>query len=396
MAGILNGVRVLDLTRNVAGPYCTMILGDLGADVIKIERPQGGDDTRHWQPPSWNGSSTTFLGLNRNKKGLAVDLDHEEGRQIVLRLASEMDVVVESFRHGSLRKRGLAYEQVSTVNPRVIYCSISGFGTRGPHRDRPGYDPVIQAYSGIMSITGEEGRPPVRVGPSIVDMGTGLWCVIGILAALHERERTGRGCRIETSLLEVGVAWVGYQVAGYLGTGTVPGRSGSQVAMIAPYEAFATEDDHLFVAAPNDQIFARLCEAVGLADLPRHDRFRTNYNRVTHREELHQVLQERLKTDTACRWEELLLSQQIPCSRIRTLDEVVADPQVEAMELLMPIPHPAIPDLKLVDLPLTISGQRAARRDPPPDLGQHSQEVLRSMGYGEEHIQVLRQMGVIS
>lgn len=396
MAGILNGINVLDLTRNVAGPYCTMILGDLGAEVVKIERPDGGDDTRHWHPPSWNGYSTTYLGLNRNKKSLAVDLEHKEGQEIVRRLAAEADVIVESFRHGSLARRGLAYEQLSALNPRIIYCSITGFGARGPHRDRPGYDPVIQAYAGIMSITGEADRPPVRVGASIVDMGAGLWCAIGLLGALYDREHTGRGCRIETSLLEVGVAWVGYQLAGYLGSGNVPGRLGSRAAMIAPYEAFATKDEYLFLAAPNDQIFAHLCRALGLSQLPDDERFRTNTDRVAHREELHQMLEKQLKTDTATSWETLFLKRQIPCSRIRALDQVAVDPQVEALNLLMSLAHPAIPDLRLVNLPVQVNGRRAARHEPPPEVGQNSDEILTRLGYGEDRIRELRRMGVVA
>jgi len=372
-----------------------MILGDLGAEVIKIERPDGGDDTRDWHPPSWSGYSTTFLALNRNKKSLAVDIDDRDGREIVLRLATGADVIVESFRHGSLSKRGLAYAQVSALNPRLVYCSITGFGARGPHRDRPGYDALIQAYAGIMSITGEPEGGPVRVGPSIVDMGAGLWAALGILGGLYQRERTGRGRPIETSLLEVGVAWVAYHMAGYLGGGTVPGRTGSQVAMIAPYEAFATEDEYLLLAAPNDHIFERLCRALGVSEVSEDERFRTNADRVAHREELHQLLEHRLATASARRWEALFLEQQIPCSRIQTLDEVATDPQVEALGLLTGLFHSGIPNLRLVDLPLMIGGRRAARQEPPPELGQHSDEILQQLGYGRDRIEDLRRRAVI-
>ena len=395
MAGVLNLVRVLDLTRNVAGPYCTMILADLGADVVKIERPGEGDDTRQWRPPTWNGQSTTFLGLNRNKRSLAVDLDSPEGAAIVRRLALSADVVVESFRPGSLARRGLAYEEINRDHPRVIYCSITGFGASGPHRDRPGYDPVVQAYSGIMSITGEDGRPPVRVGPSLVDMGTGVWAALAIVGALYERERTGRGAQIATSLLEVGVAWVSYQLVGYLGSGRVPGRMGSQVAMIAPYEAFATKEGYLFIAAPNDQIFARVCGALGLDVLPNDPRFRTNPKRVVHREALHKLVEERLRERPAREWESLFLTLQIPCSRIRTLDEVVSDLQVQALELLMELPHPDIPDLRLVDLPVTVGGKRAQRRLPPPRLGEHTDKILGEIGYGMDEIEALRRRNIV-
>ncbi len=395
MAGILDGIRVLDLTRNIAGPFCTMILGDLGADVVKVERPGAGDDAREWQPPAWNGRSTTFLGFNRNKRSLAVDLDQPDGQAIVRRLAAGADVFVESFRPGSLARRGLDYDSLRETTPRMIYCSITGFGTTGPHQDRPGYDPVVQAYSGIMSLTGEPGRPPVRTGPAIVDMGSGMWCATGVLGALFVRERTGEGCRVETSLLETGVAWIGYNLLGYLATGIVPEPVGSGAAMIAPYEAFATRDGHLQLAAGNDQIFARLCGALGMTGLPADARFRTNAERVAHRDALHEILEERFRGQTAREWEATLLAHQIPCSRVRTLDEVAADPQVEALEMLPRIPHPAIPDFRAANLPLSINGRRAVRLTPPPEVGQHTGEILETAGYSEAQIADLRRRGVI-
>ncbi|HYM70754.1 MAG TPA: CoA transferase [bacterium] len=395
MPGILDGVRVLDLTRNFAGPCCTQILGDLGADVVKVERPGPGDDTREWRPPDWNGVSTSFMSFNRNKRSLAVDLDDPDGQAIVRRLALRSDVVVESFRYGSLAKRGLDYARVSTENPRVVYCSINGFGSTGPLRDRPGYDPVVQAYSGIMSITGEPGRRPLRTGPSIVDIGTGMWCGLAVVGALYARERTGRGARIESSLLETGVAWVGYHLIGYFATGRVPGPVGSSASMIAPYEGFATRDGHLQLAAGNDTIFARLCRVLDLAELPADRRFRTNADRVAHREELHEILEAKFVTRSAREWEETLSAHEVPCSRVRRLDEVTRDPQVAALSMFPSVPHPAIPDLRLVDQPFRIDGERAARLQPPPSVGQHTDEILADCGYGAAEIADLRGRRVI-
>ena len=393
--GILDGVRVLDLTRNIAGPYC--------ADDPRRSRrrcgqggaPGGGDDARAWQPPSWHGYSTTFMNFNRNKRSLAADLDSADGQEIIRRLARRADVVVESFRTGSLAKRGLDYARVRADNPRVIYCSITGFGSTGPLRNRPGYDPVVQAYSGIMSTTGEPGRAPARTGPSIVDNGAGMWCALAVLGALYARERTGEGCRIETSLLETGVAWMGYHLLGYLATGRVPGPVGSRATMIAPYEGFKTREGYLQLAAGNDQIFARLCEALGVQDLTSDARFRTNADRVAHRDALHEMLEARFASHTAREWEEILLERDVPCSCVRTLDQVAADPQVEALDMLPRVAHPAIPDLRLVNQSFRIDGRRAARLVPPPEVGQHTDEVLAECGYAAEEIAALRRRRVV-
>ncbi|HLN12097.1 MAG TPA: CoA transferase [bacterium] len=394
-AGILAGIRVLDLTRNIAGPYCAMILGDLGADVIKVERPGSGDDCREWRPPAWYGYSTTFVNFNRNKRSLAADLDSADGQEIVRRLARRADVVVESFRTGSLAKRGLDYAQVRADNPRVIYCSITGFGSTGPLRNRPGYDPIVQAYSGIMSTTGEPGRAPARTGPSIVDNGAGMWCALAVLGALYARERTGEGSRIETSLLETGVAWMGYHLLGYLGTGRVPGPVGSKALMIAPYEGFKTREGYLQLAAGNDQIFRRLCDVLEVRELQSDARFRTNADRVANRDALHELLEARFVARTAREWEDILLEHDVPCSCVRTLDQVAADPQVEALDMLPAVPYPPIPDLRLVNQAFQINGQRASRLEPPPELGQHTDEVLAECGYTAEEIAGLRREHVV-
>ena len=394
-AGILDGLRVLDLTRNIAGPYCAMILADLGADVVKVERPGDGDDARAWQPPSWRGHSTTFMNFNRNKRSLAVDLDAPDGQAVVRRLALRADVVVESFRSSSLAKRGLDYARVRADNPRVVYCSITGFGAAGPLSNRPGYDPVVQAYSGIMSTTGEPGRPPVRTGPSIIDNGAGMWSALAVLGALYARERTGEGSRIETSLLETGLGYMGYHLLGYLATGRVPGPVGSKAVMIAPYEAFNTREGYLQLAAGNDQIFVRLCDVLGVPELPADARFRTNAERVSHRDALHELLEVRFAAHTAREWEAILLEREVPCSCVRTLDQVAADPQVEALDMLPAVPHPEIPDLRLVNQAFQIDGRRAVRLSPPPAVGQHTDEVLAECGYAAEEIADLRRRDIV-
>ena len=396
VSGPLAGITVLDLTANVAGPFCTMTLGDLGAEVIKIERPGRGDDAREWKPPEWDGYSTTFLALNRNKRSLAVNLDTPEGQEVVRRLAEHADVLVESFKPGSLAKRGLAYEQLRDVNPRLVYCSISGFGSRGPESHRPGYDAIIQARSGIMSITGEAGRPPVRVGASIIDISTGMWATIGILAALLRRSVTGRGERVAGSLLESGFAWMGIHLTGYWGSGKVPGKFGSGAAMMAPYEAFATADDYLLLGAPNDGLFVRLCQAIGLPELPDDPRFRTNPDRVANRYELHDIIEAHLRTRPARHWEQILVEAGIPCSRVQTVDQVAVDPQAEALQAFLTIPHRVLGELRLADLPITLNGQRSARHDSPPELGEHTDELLRRYGYDDATIAALKERGVIA
>ncbi len=395
MTEILEDITVLDLTQNVAGPYCTQVLGDLGAEVIKIERPDRGDDTRSWTPPLWDEEPAMFLSLNRNKKSLSVNLNHSDGRAIIRRLAAQSDVLVESFRQGSLSRRDLDYDSLKEVNDRLVYCSLSGFGDRGPHAERPGYDPLIQAYTGLMSVTGEPGRPPVREGASIMDMGTGLWCVIGILSALRERRETGEGKKVRSSLYETGLAWMHYYIAFYLGAGKVTEKLGSTTAMIAPYEAFETKDDYIFVSAGNDRLVRKLCDGLGLEDLTEDPRFESNEKRVTNRWALHDRLEERFQEETTEVWVDRLNDKGIPCSPIQTIDEVVVDPQLEALDMLTDVPHSRIEDLKLVDLPVEIDSSRADIRRGPPDLNADCTEILSEVGYGEQAIQELKDDGAI-
>jgi formyl-CoA transferase/CoA:oxalate CoA-transferase len=372
-----------------------MTLGDLGAEVLKIERPGDGDDTRQWRPPAWAGWSATFLAFNRNKRSVAVDLDSTAGADIVRQLARTADVVVESFRPGSLVKRGLDFATLHGLNRRLIYCSISGFGSRGPARHRPGYDPVIQAYSGIMSVTGEADGEPVRTGPAVVDMGAGMWATIGILTALLERETSGVGRLVETSLLETGVGWLSYHLAGFLGSGVAPRRAGSKGIVAAPYETFRTSDEFLFIAAPNDRLFARLCDTLGLAALVTDERFASNPMRIANRERLHDVIEAVLVSDSAVAWEQRLAAQEIPCSRIRGVEMLPDDPQVSALELIAAVRHPDIPNLTQVDLPFTLDRTRAVRLAPPPPLGADTEDVLLAAGYDRDTIGRWIDMGVI-
>ncbi len=393
----LAGLRVLDLTRNFAGPYCTMTLGDLGADVVKVEAPGIGDDTRSWAPPTWHGISTSYLAANRNKRSIAVDLDHPDGAAIVRALAAQSDVVVESFRPGSLDKRGLGAAQLRAENPRLITCSISAFGSDGPMRDEPGYDPVLQAYTGIMSMTGEPDRPPVRVGIAAIDLGSAVWATVAILSALANRERTGVGAHIETSLFEIATWWLGYPLVGYLGTGVVPTRQGTTTPMIAPYERYATTDEPgIMVAAANDNLFRSFATAIGLEALLDDERFTTNASRVKYRDELRGAIAPRMRERTAREWEEVLRAHRVPCSRVRSVDELVDDEQLAALGLLEPCPHPVIDDLRLVGVPVRIDGQRGVARSGPPALGEHTDAVLAALGRSDADIAALRARGVVA
>lgn len=382
----LTGVRVLDFTRNVAGPFGTMILAELGADVVKIEPPEGGDDARAWGPPFWGGETPTFLALNRNKRSVSVDLKDPAARPVLDRLAAVCDVAVESARPGVMDRLGYGYEWASGINPGIIYCSITPFGDRGPLRDRPGYDPLMQASSGLMSMTGEPDRPPVRSGTSLVDMGTGMWAVIAIMAALAQRRATGVGQRIVTSLYETALMWMTYHLAAYWASGTVPRRVGSGTPMIAPYEAFATRDGHLVIAAGNDRLFARLCETLGQPDWAADARFLRNADRVTNREALHAQIEGRTAMWTTRDLAEALDRMGVPASPILSTREVAADPQALALGIVQTIAHPTIPALQSLGLPLLLGGVRPPLRRHPPTLGEHTREVLAELGFGPEQI----------
>jgi len=392
----LRDIRVLDLTRNLAGPYCTMILGDMGADVIKVERPKYGDDTRSWAPPTWNGESTTFLSANRNKRSIAVDINATEGVNIVQMLANHADILVESFKPGSLEKRGLGYEDLKGKNPGLIYCSISGYGSEGPDKNSPGYDPILQASTGIMDMTGEPDQEPVRLPIAVNDLGAGMWAVIGILSALMTRKTTGQGSKVETSLFETAAWWMNYHITSYLATGVPPVRCGTGTPFIAPYEVYPASDEGLLVCVGNDNLFRSFVEELHIPELATDERFATNPMRVVNREELRKLIIERFQTRTAAEWEERLKTRVIPCSRILTVADLVHNDQLEALNLLKSSSHPSIPDLRLIDLPVSLNKGRAAQQYSPPLLGEQTSELLIELGYTETEIGELRDKGVIA
>jgi crotonobetainyl-CoA:carnitine CoA-transferase CaiB-like acyl-CoA transferase len=385
----LAGVRVLDFTRNVAGPFATMILGELGADVVKIEPPAVGDDTREWGPPFWGGETPTFLALNRNKRSVTLDITGPGARPVLDRLAAASDVVVESARPRVMDRLGYGYDWASARNRRVIYCSITPYGDRGPLQDRPGYDPLMQAYGGLMSVTGEPGRPPVRSGTSLIDMGTGMWTVIAIMAALSQRRETGTGQRIVTSLYETALMWMTYHLTAYWASGTAPRRVGSGTTMIAPYEAFATRDGYLVIAAGNDRLFARLCHALCHPEWAADARFLRNADRVRNREALHALIESQTQERATGELAGALDGVGVPASPIRSAEDVAVDPQALALEIFQTAAHPTIPRLMSVGLPFLLDGDRPPLRRHPPAHGEHTREVLTELGFPPEDVEAL-------
>jgi formyl-CoA transferase len=374
----LHGVRVLDLSRVLAGPYCTMVLGDLGADVIKVE-PPGGDETRAWGPPFVAGESAYYLCINRNKRGMVVDLKTDEGRVLLRDLAMKSDVLVENFRPGTLARFGLDYETLRSDHPRLVYCSISGFGQTGPLRDRPGYDFMIQAMGGLMSVTGDPDGEPMKVGVAAADMFAGQYAVIAILAALQAREQTGEGQYIDIALFDSQLGWLANVASNFLISGDLPKRYGNAHPNIVPYQSFTAADGWFALAVGNDKQFARLCELIGQPEWGTDKRFVTNAARVTHRDELVALLGNTFALRRVDEWLSVLEAAGIPCGPINTLDKAFAEPQVSAREMLVTMEHPAVGDLPLVGSPLKFSKTPVKYRLPPPRLGEHTDEIMQEM-----------------
>jgi crotonobetainyl-CoA:carnitine CoA-transferase CaiB-like acyl-CoA transferase len=396
--GPLDGVTVLDASRVLSGPFCTMQLGDLGADVIKIERPDGGDQTRSWSPPEYgdSGEAAYYLSTNRNKRSLTLNLASEEGREVFRDLASEADVVVENFRVGKMEDWDLDYETLSAENPDLVYCSISGYGQDGPHKDRPAYDLIMQAEGGMMSITGEQGSPPVRVGVAIADIGAGMYATQSILAALFHREfQDAGGQYIDIALFEAMVAWQTYMASYHFATGEPPGRMGSKHPTIAPYQAFPTTDGYIVVAVPSPNLWPRFCQAIDREDLIDDPRFETNDDRVTNREELDTILEAEFEDYTTAEAKELFDEHGVPASQVNDMADVFDHPQVQARGMRQSVAHPTAETVEMPGSPMHLSDTETDIDRHPPLLGEHTDEILTEFGFDDDTISSFHENDIV-
>ena len=391
----LDGIRVLDLSRVVAGPYCTMTLADMGADVIKIEEPGRGDESRAFGPPFLGGESPYFLSINRNKRSCTVDLKHDDGKAIVWRLLETADVVIENFRPGTMTRLGFDYPTVAARLPRLVYCSISGFGDHGPDATRPGYDLIVQGESGLMDLTGEADGPPTRVGTSIADLSSGVMAAQGILLALYARRATGRGQHVKVAMLDTIASFLTYNAGHYFASGDSPTRRGNDHPSVVPYQTLEAEDGWITLGIANDALWVRYCNAIERPDLRDDARYATAPARVRHRDTLVPILVELTATRPAAAWVELLGRAGVPCGRIRTVGEVCTNPQLVERGKIVSLPHPTAGSVTMIGLPIELSETPGRIATAPPLLGQHTDEILREAGYAPAAIARLRDRQVI-
>lgn len=379
MSGALQGIKILDLSRVLAGPYCTMILGDLGAEVIKVESPQHGDETRKWGPPFQNNVSAYYLCTNRNKKSITVDLKSEQGIKLIKELVKQADVIINNFKTGTMEKFGLGYEELSTINKQLIYCSITGFGQTGPYKDLAGYDFIIQAMSGLMSITGTEESGPQKLGVAIADVLTGLYATIGIQAALIERTSSNQGQKIDLSLYDSAVSSLINIGSNYLMSEKIPQRLGNAHANIVPYQTFITKDGEMVIAVGNDDQFKNLCQLIGKPKLSDNQQFKSNPDRVQNRNKLIPILQKVFLEKTTSHWKKLCDEYRVPCGPIQNVAEVVADPQLQSRDMFIETNHPSAGKVRMIGSPLKFSRTPVSYRYHPPNHGEHNQEILNKL-----------------
>ena len=392
----LDGVLVVDFTRVLAGPFCTMQLADMGARVIKIEQPGCGDDTRGWGPPFVNGESAYFLSINRSKESLTLDLKHPGARKILERLLGKADVLVENFRPGTMERLGLGFDQISARFPRLVYCSISGFGQTGPRRQEAGYDAVVQAEGGLMSITGAADGPAYRLGVAVSDIVSGMFAVQGVTLALLARERSGTGQRVDVGMLDATAALLTYQAGIYFATGATPPRMGNRHPTITPYETFEASDGEFVVAVGNDDQWRRFCGVIDAPELAGDPRFATNRERLAHYDELRPILAERLRKGRRTEWVDTLKGAGVPCGSVRRVSEVLADPQLDARDMILAMEHPVSGTVRALGSPVKLSAGTRSVATPPPTLGQHTDEILRvDVGLDDAEITDLRTRKVV-
>ena len=396
MGPALEGIRVLDLSRALAGPYCTMMLGDMGAEIIKLEIPGTGDEARHYGPPFQEGESSYFLSVNRNKLSITLNLKDPRGKEIFRELAKKSDVLVENFRPGTMEELGLGYDSLKGLNPKLIYCAITGFGPKGPDSQRPGYDLIAQGMGGIMSVTGPIGGPPYRVGIAQADITAGMFAAYGIMVALFHRERSGQGQKVETSLFQSQIAQLTFQAGRFFATGESPRPQGNQHPLIAPYESFKTKDGHINIAVGNNALWSTFCKVMGLESYEKDPRFDTNPKRVQNRPALVDIIEERTVEFTTEELRKILDEAGIPNGPVWTVGEALTAPQTIALGMVQELEHPRAGRIKVTGIPVNLSSTPGSLRQPPPLLGQHTEEVLsKLLGMDPREIQELRQKGVI-
>ena len=395
MPGPLNGYTVLDLTRVLSGPYCTMVLGDLGARVIKIEHPGRGDDTRHWGPPFVGSESAYFLSINRNKESVTLDFKSAKGREILDQLAGRADVLIENFRPGTLDRAGFGFQAVHSRFPKLVYASISGYGQTGPRREEAGYDAVMQAEGGLMSVTGDADRPGYRLGVAITDMVAGLYAAQGVMAALLARGKTGRGQFVDIGMLDTTAALLTYQAANWFTTDLVPQRIGNRHATIAPYETFTTMDGEIVVAVGNDDIWQRFCPAIGVPDLAADRRFSSNKDRMANYDDMRPPIDRAFRTKTNADWVAILNAAGVANGEVRHIGQMLTDPQLAARDMIVTLMHPTAGATRVIGSPIKLSDTPPSLRTAPPTLGQHTNAVLEELGYSRDRIAELRADRVI-